>query len=224
MFVEGGKSLKLAFDLLLDLWYIWVLLIISAILSLLRPKIKGALGEKSVSFFLARLDPKKYKVLNNLLIKVGSKTVQIDHVVVSNYGVFVVETKNYQGWIYGSEFDEYWTQVIYKRKEKFYNPVRQNYGHIQALKEILKEFENLKFVSIIVFTTKAELKVKAKTDVIYTVKLLKTIKKYNQECLTDEQRDAIYEKLKSANIGDRKNMREHVRSVRENKKKKTINL
>ncbi|ADQ41114.1 NERD domain protein [Caldicellulosiruptor acetigenus I77R1B] len=216
--------MKLAFDLLLDLWYIWVLLIISAILSLLRPKIKGALGEKSVSFFLARLDPKKYKVLNNLLIKVGSKTVQIDHVVVSNYGVFVVETKNYQGWIYGSEFDEYWTQVIYKRKEKFYNPVRQNYGHIQALKEILKEFENLKFVSIIVFTTKAELKVKAKTDVIYTVKLLKTIKKYNQECLTDEQRDAIYEKLKSANIGDRKNMREHVRSVRENKKKKTINL
>ncbi|AEM73653.1 nuclease-related domain-containing protein [Caldicellulosiruptor acetigenus] len=216
--------MKLAFDLLLDLWYIWVLLIISAILSMLRPKIKGALGEKSVSFFLARLDPKKYKVLNNLLIKVGSKTVQIDHVVVSNYGVFVVETKNYQGWIYGSEFDEYWTQVIYKRKEKFYNPVRQNYGHIQALKEILKEFENLKFVSIIVFTTKAELKVKAKTDVIYTVKLLKTIKKYNQECLTDEQRDAIYEKLKSANIGDRKNMREHVRSVRENKKKKTINL
>ncbi|ADQ45984.1 NERD domain protein [Caldicellulosiruptor kronotskyensis 2002] len=216
--------MKLAFDLLLDLWYIWVLLIISAILSLLRPKIKGALGEKSVSFFLARLDPKKYKVLNNLLIKVGSKTVQIDHVVVSNYGIFVIETKNYQGWIYGNEFDEYWTQVIYKRKEKFYNPIRQNYGHIQALKEILKEFENLKFISIIVFTTKAELKVKVKTDVIYTVKLLRTIKKYNQECLTDEQRDAIYEKLKSANISDRRNMREHVRSVRANKKKKTIKL
>ncbi|BCS80963.1 hypothetical protein CaldiYA01_09230 [Caldicellulosiruptor diazotrophicus] len=59
---------------------------------------------------------------------------------------------------------------------------------------------------------------------IYTVKLLKTIKKYNQECLTDEQRDAIYEKFKLANISDRRNMREHVRSVRANKKKKTIKL
>jgi hypothetical protein len=141
LFVEGGKRLKLAFDLLLDLWYIWVLLIISAILSLLRPKIKGAIGEKSVSFFLARLDPKKYKVLNNLLIKVGSKTVQIDHVVVSNYGIFVIETKNYQGWIYGKEYDEYWTQVIYKRKEKKNFTIRL--GKIMVTSKRLKKYYHI---------------------------------------------------------------------------------
>lgn len=92
------------------------------------------------------------------------------------------------------------------------------------MKEILKEFENLKFVFIIVFIIKVELKVKVKIDVIYIVKLLKIIKKYNQECLIDEQWDVIYEKFKLVNIGDRKNMREYVRSVRENKKKKIINL
>jgi len=54
--------------------------------------------------------------------------------VVSNYGIFVIETKNYKGWIIGNEFDDYWTQVIFKRKEKLYNPIKQNYGHIQALK------------------------------------------------------------------------------------------
>lgn len=75
MFVEGGKSLKLVFDLFLDLWYIWVLLIISVILLLLRLKIKGVLGEKLVLFFLVWLDFKKYKVLNNFLIKVGFKMV-----------------------------------------------------------------------------------------------------------------------------------------------------
>ncbi|WP_039764943.1 nuclease-related domain-containing protein [Caldicellulosiruptor sp. F32] len=211
--------MKLAFNLLLDLWYVWVLLIISAILSLLRPKIKGAIGEKSVSFFLARLDPKKYKVLNNLLIKVGSKTVQIDHVVVSNYGVFVIETKNYQGLIYGKEYDEYWTQVIYKRKEKFYNPIRQNYGHIQALKEILSDLGDIKFISVIVFTTKADLKIETKTDVVWTTKLIKTIKKYNRECLTDEQKEKIFQRLCSVNINSYRNMREHVRTVRSNKLK-----
>ncbi|MGQ9855225.1 MAG: nuclease-related domain-containing protein [Fervidobacterium sp.] len=206
--------MKLAFTLLLDLWYIWALIIISAILSLLKPKIKGVLGEKSVSLLLSRLDPKKYKVLNNLLIKVGSKTVQIDHVVVSNYGIFVIETKNYQGWIYGKEYDEYWTQVIYKRKERFYNPIRQNYGHIEALKEILSDLGNMKFISVVVFTTKADLKVETKTDVVPTTALVETVKKYNQECLTDEQKEIIFERLISRNINSRKNMKEHVKNVR----------
>lgn len=56
----------------------------------------------------------------------------IDHVVISKYGVFVIETKNYRGWIIGNEKSEYWTQVIYKRKERLYNPIKQNYGHIKA--------------------------------------------------------------------------------------------
>ncbi len=124
-----------------------------------------------------------------------------------------------RGWIYGKEYDEYWTQVIYKRKEKFYNPIRQNYGHIQALKEILSDLSDIKFISVIVFTTKADLKIETKTDVVWTTKLIKTIKKYNQECLTDEQKEMIFQRLCSMNVNSYKNMREHVRSVRSNKLK-----
>ena len=65
--------------------------------------------------------------------------MQIDHVVVSRKGIFVLETKNYTGWIFGNENSQNWTQVIYKRKEKFYNPIWQNFDHIQALKEFLGE-------------------------------------------------------------------------------------
>lgn len=72
---------------------------------------------------------------------------------------------------------------------------------------------------MIVFTTKADLKVETKTDVVWTTKLIKTIKKYNQECLTDEQKEMIFQKLCSKNVNSYKNMREHVRSVRSNKLK-----
>lgn len=75
----------------------------------------------------------KYKVLNNITLQTDGRTTQIDHVVVSNLGLFVIETKNYKGWIIGDEYSEYWTQVIYKRKEKLYNHIRQNYGHLMAL-------------------------------------------------------------------------------------------
>jgi hypothetical protein len=153
-------------------WYIWAGIIALSILKIFMPRIKGFFGEKSVAFHLSMLDSTKYKLINNIMLGTGKKTTQIDHVVVSDYGVFVIETKNYKGWIIGNEYDNYWTQVIFKRKEKLYNPVRQNYGHIQSLKEILNEYKDINYISIVAFTTKVDLKVKAESDVVYTVNLL----------------------------------------------------
>ena len=108
-------------------------------------------------------------------------TSQIDHVVVSSKGIFVLETKNYTGWIFGSENSQNWTQVIYKRKEKFYNPIWQNFGHIQALKEYLGEntTQDIPFSSIIVFSNEATLKFKetfTKSSVIQRRHLVKKLK------------------------------------------------
>lgn len=69
---------------------------------------------------------KDYIVINNLKLNTKGTISQIDHLVVSNYGIFVIETKNYKGWILGNEDSQNWTQVIYKYKNKFYNPVLQN--------------------------------------------------------------------------------------------------
>lgn len=96
---------------------LWGLVLLVAIFSIFKPKIKGFLGEKVVSAILSRLNPQKYTVINDVMLNINGKTSQIDHVVVSNYGIFVIETKNYKGWILGDERSEYWTQVIYKRKE-----------------------------------------------------------------------------------------------------------
>lgn len=186
--------MRVLIETLLTTWYIWFLIFALAISKIYLPKIKGYFGEKSVAFFLSRLDPTKYKVINNIMLQTSSRTTQIDHVVVSNYGIFVIETKNYQGWILGNEHDDYWTQVIYKRKERLLNPIKQNYGHVQSLKEVLSEYPDVNYLSIVAFTTKADLKVKTDTDVVHTVNLLKTIRKYNIESISDSVREtsALY--------------------------------
>lgn len=154
--------------------------------------------------------------MNNIMLHTGSRTTQIDHIVVSNYGIFVIETKNYKGWIIGNEFDDYWTQIIFKRKEKLYNPIKQNFGHIQALKSVLNEFSDINYISVVAFTTKADLKVTANTDVVYTVNLLRIIRKYNNETISDSVKEQIYNKLLSLNIDNKENQKEHIHAIRNN--------
>lgn len=197
-------------------WYLWVLIIAIGMLRLFLPKIKGFFGEKSVAFFLSGLDPSEYKVINDIMLQVGGKTTQIDHVVVSDYGIFVIETKNYNGWILGDEYADYWTQVIYKMKEKLRNPVKQNYGHIQTLKEVLCEYSGINYISIVTFTTKADLKVKTNTDVVYTINLLRTIRKYNTEGIPNSVKEEIYLKLMDLNIDNKENRKAHIKAIHNN--------
>lgn len=119
----------------------WPILLLALALSLLgrflrSPKMKGRFGEAVVSVgALKRLDPKVYRVFNDLVLPRpdGKGTTQIDHVVVSPFGIFVIETKNYAGWIFGNETSRQWTQVIYGKKNRFQNPLHQNALHVRAL-------------------------------------------------------------------------------------------
>lgn len=63
-------------------------------------------------------------------------TTQVDHVIVSRFGVFVIETKNHKGWVFGEERSRKWAQVIYRNKYQFLNPLRQNYKHLKAVQEV----------------------------------------------------------------------------------------
>ena len=87
-----------------------VILIIS--LKLYKSKIKGYIGERLVGKKLKKLNKREYKVINNLLLKTTKGSTQIDHIVISKYGVFVIETKNYKGIIKGNEYDA--TRVVIK--------------------------------------------------------------------------------------------------------------
>lgn len=146
--------------------------IIGFIWGLVEAKVKGFLGESKVSLILASLPQKEYRVLNNVMLPTEKGTTQIDHIVVSIYGIFVIETKNYKGWISGSEYSEQWTENFYGKKFKFFNPERQNYGHIKTLQNMLNLTEDA-YISIIAISPKATLKVKTKGNVVYFSKLKK---------------------------------------------------
>ncbi len=183
------------------------------VFTLFKTQLKGSLGEKEVSSILYLLDDSKYKVFNDIVLNVGGKTTQIDHLIVSDFGLFVIETKNYKGWIFGSENSEYWTQALYNQKHRFYNPIRQNFGHIVALKNCLCEFHNIKYISIVVFLPRAEIKVNTTTAVTYTYGLLDVIRKHADVNLTEHEKDRIFRRISCMNSSITYDKALHIKSV-----------
>ena len=118
--------------------------------------IKGTLGELRQEIRLDGLPREHYKVINNIIIPNKENTSQIDHLVISNFGIFVIENKNFKGNIYGSERSKTWTQFLGGTKNNFYNPIYQNYSHIKAIENILGTNKNI--YSIIVFGEKSTLR------------------------------------------------------------------
>ncbi len=106
--------------LIFELILIAVLIPLNSVVKKHVPKWKGKAGEKLVKRILSKLDPKSYFVLHNVTVYTEyGDTTQIDHIVIAETGVFVVETKNYEGWIYGSEKEARWTRVFLERNPRF---------------------------------------------------------------------------------------------------------
>jgi hypothetical protein len=178
-------------------------------------------GEIKVSSKLKRLSLKHYRVINDVLIQSGSRSSQIDHIVISNYGIFVIETKHFKGWIFGHDGSDYWTQTLYSKRHHFRNPVIQCWGHIKTLKSVLSEFHAIQYFPLIVFSGNADLKkITSEVPVLYAHQLVRHIKKCStSECLSDKEADEIYEKLDSLNKADRDSRESHVRKAKANQQK-----
>jgi hypothetical protein len=99
-----------------------------------------------------------YHLLNHVTLRLEDGTTQIDHVLVSRFGIFVIETKDYKGWIFAGPRDRYWTQVLYRAKFKFQNPLRQNHRHVCAIQELLDFLPPDVIRPAVVFTGDAEFK------------------------------------------------------------------
>lgn len=196
-----------------------VVLVLISILILIKSyesKVKGYVGEKLVAKKLSKLNKRKYKIINNLLLKTLKGTAQIDHIVISQYGIFVIETKNYKGIITGNEYDDNWNQILFNNKEVLRNPIKQNNGHIKALKDVIPALRYKKINSIILFTKRSNLKVNTETTVIYYNKVNKVIKRSRKKEFTKEEVDYIYKKLNELNIDCFKQRVVHVKNVKRN--------
>lgn len=109
-----------------------------------------------------------YHLLNHITLKLKDGTTQIDHILVSRFGVFVIETKDYKGWIFANAKHATWTQVLYRWKFKFQNPIFQNMRHVRAVQELLDFLPPEAIKSAVVFTGRAEFKTEMPSGV-YTL-------------------------------------------------------
>ena len=162
---------------------------------------KGLTGEYLTCKELSKLEGTKRFLFNCYIPKKNNTTTEIDVILIHSSGIYVFESKNYSGWIFGSESQKQWTQSFPNgQKERFYNPMMQNKTHIDCLMHLLPELDSDVFRSIIVFSERCELKkIEATTNrhsVIKRNHLLRTVNEtVKQQVLTDDDIEKVYQKL-----------------------------
>ena len=90
----------------------------------------------NIFYYHAVLYTTYFKILNNLYLSTKNSSTEIDVVTIHETGIYVFESKNFSGWIYGGYKQKEWTQKLEHFQNHFYNPIWQNKGHISALKNV----------------------------------------------------------------------------------------
>lgn len=186
-----------------------------------RKREAGEEGELRTAKTLKRLSKRRFTVINDVMLQTPRGTSQIDHIVVSVYGIFIIETKNYGGLITGSENSEYWYQHIGTRRNEFGNPVKQNYGHVRAVRYALADFEKeagerFRYIPVVVFQNRCRLRVETENEhVVYEKRLRRFIRRIKGKKLYSS--DVVKElagRLEECNISGRRAKKKHVKEVK----------
>jgi len=169
-----------------------VFLLALALIKLNSPEFKGKSGEKLVAERLDIISGYKH-IMNDVIFDDNGQSRQVDHIAITEYGVYVIETKNYTGNIYGKETSNEWKQYINKQCFKFKNPIHQNYGHLQIVKQHIEQITK-EIYPIVTFIRRCNLKVDTSSPVVYEDQL-STYIMGRSKVLNIEQIDNIYEIL-----------------------------
>lgn len=187
---------------------------------------KGLYGEFCLYRKVCRLFGKAFVLTNIYLDSINTETTEIDVLSISNKGIYVYEMKNYSGFIYGSETDKQWTQVLNKwTKNKFYNPLRQNYAHTKAIEKFLDVCEQQIF-PIVVFSNRSKLsKISITKDQNVfqyrdAIRFVKNKEKYHLNQITDKQKETYLVKLLSRTKMSDEFKEKHIEEIKMLREKK----
>lgn len=185
---------------------------------------KGIDGEIRVALEIASLDNSAYNAFHNITVEDGIGTTQVDHVIISRFGIFVVETKNYSGWIFGTEKERQWT-CTYPTGEQhtFQNPIKQNERHIHALSSLLCLDMSL-FYPLIAFCGNAEFK-KTMPSTVMTSGYAAYIQGKTAQLINAQEVQCLVEKLTKIMLprGEETN-RKHRESIYQRHENKRTNI
>lgn len=195
-------------------WWFIPLVIILGILK--SPSLKGYFGELIVRVMTwIMLDKEIYHRVHNVTLPTPDGTTQIDHVFVSRFGIFVLETKNMQGWIFGAEHQAQWTQKIFKKSFKFQNPLRQNFKHVKAIEAAL-QIPTETIHSVVTFVGGSTFKADMPANVTYGAGAISYIKSYRTVVFTEAQVSVMAVKIQSGRLAPTlATHREHVQRLKE---------
>lgn len=176
----------------------------------MRNFLKGWIGEGETRLGLwLKLNDETYKRFHNIILETGNGTTQIDHVILSRYGIFVIETKNYNGWIFGGKDQRSWTQVLFGKKSMFQNPLHQNYKHTQALAQLL-DIDHNKIHSVVFFIgDDVELNGDLPSNVLSSG-LSDYIKEFNEILFSDAELFSLERRLKQFQEGNTISSKQHI--------------
>jgi len=144
-------------------------------------------GEAAVRRLLStHFESASYHLLNNVTLPVDDGTTQIDHILVSRFGVFVIETKHYKGWLFANSGPK-WTQVLFGKHYKFQNPILQNTKHVRAVSKLLDFVEPSAVRSLVVFTGDGVFKSQRPDGVLALSEVTPFFANFNEEVLSENR-------------------------------------
>lgn len=156
-----------------------------------------------------------YHLMNHVTLEMDDGTTQIDHILVSRFGVFVIETKDHKGWIFADPRQAKWTQVLYHLKFKFQNPIFQNNRHVRAVQDCLDFLPPDAIESVVVFTGEAEFKTEVPQGVYWGISaLMDHLRRQDIEVMSLNRMQFCVGRLETARLAlSRETDVEHVRSL-----------
>lgn len=202
----------------------WIVVIFIGLmlLKVFKPFLKGKFGEFAVTVHAKKYLSKAYILLNNCTLpddQIG--TTQIDHILLSPYGIFIIETKNYKGWIFGTERQKMWTQKIFKNSYQFQNPLHQNYKHQKVLEAVLSDIVQPEYLhSVIVFMPECEFKTQMPANVFRGKAWTEYVKSFKNEVISPMKLKRIQLRIEKEILEKSwKTDRLHVSNLQEHKAK-----
>ena len=147
-----------------------------------------------------KFGPPDYHLMNHVTLQLADGTTQVDHILVSRFGVFVIETKDYTGWIFGNANQANWTQVLYRSKFRFQNPIFQNLRHVRAVQGLLDFLPPAAIESVVVFTGEARFKTEVPEGVFSLPGLIDYLNEQSQEVMSLNRMQFCVGRLETARL------------------------
>lgn len=172
-------------------------------------------GEALVSqALLAHFGAPDYHLMNHVTLAFKDGSTQVDHILMSRFGVFVIEVKDYKGWIFANEGQKTWTQVLFRRKFKFQNPIFQNLRHVQAVERLLDFLPPGVVKSVVVFTDRSTFKTDKPAGVLSLSELPAHLRGFHEEVMSVNRVQFCVGRLETARLAiSRQTDIEHVESL-----------